>query len=100
MLATTSFSALPESRVSCLTRLSVDKPEPIFSNDVVAPDIFESFLPARISLRPDRVPDVIDVLSTLSRVHLGEDGEVNREHVQNKSNTPVSCKGMSFPASS
>jgi len=64
IFATTGSAALSESRVSYLTRLSVENPDDIFSNDVVVADIFESIVPARAGLRPDRVPDMIAVLLT------------------------------------
>jgi hypothetical protein len=77
IFATTGSAAVSESRVSYLTRLSVENPELIFSNDVVVADIFESMVPARAGLRPDRVPDMIAVLSLHPQIHLGADEEVN-----------------------
>lgn len=59
MFATTGSANLSESRVSYLTRLSV---EVNFSNDVVVADILESMVSARAGLRPDRVPDMIAVV--------------------------------------
>jgi hypothetical protein len=77
MFATTGSAALSVSRVSYLTRLSVENPELIFSNDVVVADIFDSMVPARAGLRPDRVPDMIAVLSPHRQIHLRADEEVN-----------------------
>jgi hypothetical protein len=62
ILATTGSAAFSESRVSYLTRLSVENPDACFSHDVVVADIFESMVSARADLRPDRVPDMIAVV--------------------------------------
>jgi hypothetical protein len=45
-------------------------------------DIFESIVSARAGLRPDRVPDMIAVLSPHSRIHLGGDTRGQRVHKQ------------------
>jgi len=66
IFATTGSAALSESRVSYLTRLSVENPDVVFSNVVVAADIFESIVSARAGLRPDRVPDMIAVVLTFT----------------------------------
>lgn len=82
MFATTGSAALSESRVSYLTRLSVENDDVVFSKEEVVADIFESFVPARADLRPDRVPDMIAVLSPHSQVHLGADARGERVHKQ------------------